>query len=153
MAFLAATPAILGGMSVGTAVAVGTTVAAGAYSAVQARNAGIAQSNELKAQSRVEGLAAKQNEIERRRDLIRALSSQNAAAGAAGVTTDGSIGTIMKRDIRDNQNDLLVGDANASAQARLRRSQASNSRQQGNIRAVTSLLDTGKSTYGMLSPT
>lgn len=150
MTFLAATPAILGGMSVGTAAAVATTVAAGTYSAVQARNAGIAQSNELKAQSRVEGLAAKQNEIERRRDLIRALSSQNAAAGAAGVTTDGSIGAIMKRDIRDNQNDLLVSSANSSAQSSLRRSQASNSRQQGNIRAVTSLLDTGAKTYGML---
>lgn len=142
MAFLAAAPAILGGMTVGTAILVGATGAAGIGAALSQRNAGIAASHEAKAQARLEGIAAKDRELDRRRDLLRALSSQNAAAGVGGVETSGSIGGIMRRNIRDASNDLLRDSANTSARVSGLNSKAKNARRQGNLAAATSLLDT-----------
>lgn len=121
------------------------TVAAGVAGAVQQRNAGIIQSNELKAQARVEGDAAKGREIDRRRNLIRALASQNASAGSAGVELGGSIGGIIQTDIRNNQQDLLTDAAGTSARQRDLAIGAKNARSQGNLGAVTSLLDTAGS--------
>jgi len=122
--------------------------AAAAGSAIQQRNAGIARSNEMKAQARVEGDAAKGREIERRRNLIRALASQNAAAGSAGVELGGSIGGIALADIRQNQQDLLTDAAGASASERALRVGASNARRQGNLGATVSLLDSASKMFG-----
>ena len=118
--------------------------------AAQTYKAGQEQSIELKQQARLEQDAATQREIERRRALLRALGSQNAAAGAAGVEKGGSIGGIIRTDIKNNENDLLVSRMNSSAQYRLRMRQAANARKQGTIGAVTSLLDGGMQAYGVM---
>lgn len=143
MAFVAAIPVATWISAAGVAVAAG----AGIYSAYQQKKAGQIQAGELKAQARTEADAARQREIERRRDLLRALASQNAAAGAAGIETGGSLGGIIKRNIRENTNDLLVENANTQARQRALASRASNARKQGNVAATTSLLDTAASTY------
>ena len=67
-------------------------------------------------------LAAKQvedstraEEIARKRALLEAISTQNAIAGAAGITTGGSFGAMQLRDIRQAQNDLLISKTSAAA--------------------------------------
>lgn len=137
MAFAAAVPFVIGALGVG----------AGVYSARQQYKVGLIQQAELKAQAKTEAVAAGQQQIERRRNLIRALSSQNAAAGAGGIETSGSVEAIARRDIRDAQNDLLVGDMNSQARQRALRSQASNAARIGRANAATSLLDTADKAY------
>lgn len=130
---------------------IGLMAASGIFAAVQQRNAGIIQSNALKAQARVEGDAAKQREIERRQVLMRTLAAQNARAGAMGVETGGSIGGIIRKDIKDNQQDLLVNSANYAAKRQALITGAANAEYTGNMQAVGSLLDTaaqGAKMYG-----
>lgn len=141
MAFVAAVPAWVG---VATAV---VGAGAGIYSAYNTAKTGAIQAAELKAQARTEADAAMQQQIERRRDLLRALASQNAAAGAAGIETGGSFGGIVRRQINENSNDLLVQDANSQSRQRALASRASNARQSANASAATSLLDTAGTTY------
>lgn len=154
MAFLAPLAPLLASIGGGSAVAggvmLGTTLASGAMSAISARNAGIAQDQQYKYQAYTEGLAAKQREIERRRDLLRSLSSMNAQAGVGGVETGGSIGGIIMRNIRENQNDLLTNDANLSATRSALRAAGANAKQAANTQAALSLLDTAKNVYGMM---
>jgi dihydrodipicolinate synthase/N-acetylneuraminate lyase len=127
-----------------------TTIAAGAGGAIMQRNAAIAQSHQMKAQAAREGDAARQREIERRRALLRALSSQSARAGAGGVALDGSLAGIARADIRDATNDLLIDRSNTrSRQNELIRG-AKNARSQGNIGAAVSLFDTGAKVAGQL---
>lgn len=152
MAFLAATPALLGGMSVGGALALGGTVAAGLMSAKAASDAGKAQQYELQAQARTEATAAKGREVERRRDLIRALSSQNAAAGVGGVELGGSIGGMIRRDIRDASNDLLTEGSNLASRQAAMRARGQNAVREGNTRAIGSLLDTAGSAFSLATP-
>lgn len=150
MAFVVPALAAVGG---GSAVAGGIAVAglaAGVYSGIQTYQAGQAQKAQLQAQAKTEGVAATQREIERRRNLIRALASQNAQAGAAGITTDGSVGAIARSDINDAQNDLLYSTANSDARQRALRGQASNAARIGTAGAATSLLDTAQTGYKSL---
>lgn len=123
--------------------------AVGTVKAIESRNAGIAQANQYKSQIRTEQDAAKQREIDRRRDLMRALSSQNARAGTLGIETGGSIGGIMATDVKEAQMDLATNSANVSARKRDLLAAASNARRAGNIGAVTSLLETGASVMKM----
>lgn len=134
----------------GSAVAGGVTLAtlaAGAYAGIEQKKAGDAQAAQYKAEAKTEAAAAAQREVERRRNLIRALASQNAAAGAAGIQTDGSVEAVARRDIRDSQNDLLYSNLNTQARQRALRSQASNAQRAGRTAAVTSLMDTGRTAY------
>jgi hypothetical protein len=150
MAFVAPALAAVGG---GSAVAGGIAVAGlalGAMSAVQQKKAGAMQAAELKAQAKTEAVAAQQRENERRRNLIRALAAQNAAAGAAGVTTDGSVEAIARRDIRDAHNDLLYHNANTQHRQSALRAQATNAVRVANINAAGSLLDSANRAYRAL---
>lgn len=125
--------------------------AAGAVAgAVIQRNAGIATANNAAMQARIEGDAAKQQEIQRRQNLLRALSSQNASAGAGGIETSGSVGAGIRRQINQNNNDLLSIDAGTSARQSMLASQASNARRAGNIGAAASLLDGAVKTYNAI---
>lgn len=136
MAFMAGIPAIIG------AAASLASAGAGVYAAKMSAKAGAEQANELRVQARAEGNAAKQQEIERRRNLMRALASQSAAAGAMGIETSGSFGNLMSRDIQDNENDLLVANAGTSLRQRSLAAAASNARRTGRGNATASLLDT-----------
>lgn len=133
-----------------TLTVLATTIAAGAgvTSAVSARNAGIAQSHQMKAAAVKEGDAARQREIERKRQLLRALSQQSANAGASGVTLDGSLAGIARTDIRDATNDLLVDRSNTAGTVRGLRAGAKNARRQGDLQAAASLFDTGAKIAG-----
>ena len=126
----------------GMYILAGATAATGAYSAVASHNAGIEASNQTKMQARTDADAAAQRELERRRSLMRSLASQNAAAGAGGVETSGSIGGMIRSDIRYNQNDLSIDAANNSARQQALASQARAEKRRGDAGAVTSLLDT-----------
>jgi len=141
MAFLATIPAWVGVASAAV------SAAAGIYSAAQQKRAGALMENNIKVQARSEADAATQREIDRRKDLLRALSSQNASAGASGIETGGSFGGIVRRNIAENQNDLLISNANTQVRQRALASQASNAVEQGNAAAATSLMDTIGKTY------
>ncbi len=151
MAFIVPALAAVGGGTGAGAAAVGALTiagtAAGVYGAVQARQAGLAASAEAKAQSKTELVNAQQRDIERRRDLMRTLASQNAANAAGGIENSGSVAAIMRRDIQDAQNDLLFSGANTAIRQRVLRSRASNAAKQGNANAATSLLDTAGRVY------
>lgn len=128
-------------------VALAAAVTAGVGSAVMQRNAGIQQSNEMKRAARAEGDAARGREIERKRALLRALSAQNARAGAMGATMEGSLAAIARNDIRDATNDLLVDRSNTRERIADLQAGARFARNQGNLGAAVSLLDTGAKTY------
>ncbi len=141
---------VLAAVGGGSAVAGGITLAtaaAGAYSAVQTHEAGQEARAEAKQAAVREADAARGEEIERRRALMRVLSSRAAKAGADGVTTDGSIGAITRRDIRDNRNDLLTSTVNTQARQRALRSQGNSAARAATARAANSLLDSAKSVY------
>lgn len=136
MAFIPAAVAVL------PYVLGGAAVASGVMSYRESDYQGKVQAAELKAQAKTEAVAAGQQQIERRRALIRALSSQNAAAGAAAIETSGSVEAIARRDIKDAQNDLLYSTMNSDARQRALRSQASNAARIGRVNANLSLVDT-----------
>jgi hypothetical protein len=115
---------------------------AGTASAIQTRNVGVAQSNELEFQARQESDQARGREIERRRRLLRALASQHAEAAAGGVAFTGSQAAIARRDIEDATNDLLIDQANAGNRIAALRARARTARQMGRSGAFVSLLDT-----------
>lgn len=122
-------------------IAVATTAVAAGASAYEQHEAGVAASNQAKDKARIAADQATQQQINQRQNLLRALASQNAQAGAGGIGTGGSFGANAKRQITQNQNDLLVTGAGASAQIQGYNQQASSALLQGNIGAGVSLLD------------
>lgn len=119
-----------------------TAVVGGGLAVKSQHDAGVAQDQQAKFQARTEADAAKGREITRRQDLMRALSSQNAAAGAAGVETSGSIGQIMRTNIKQNQQDLLYDAAGVGARRAAMLAGGENARLAGNAGAVGTLFDT-----------
>jgi hypothetical protein len=123
-------------------------IISGVLKAGQTYQAGRVQKAELQAQAKTELIASQSDAIERRRALIRALATQNASAGAEGIELGGSVGAIMRRDIKDASNDLLVNDANSRMRQSLRLMQGRAALKAGKIGAATSLLDSVASAYG-----
>jgi hypothetical protein len=141
---------VLAGIGGGSAVAGGITLATaavGVYSAIEQQRAGQALNAEKKAEAVREADAARQEEIERRRGLMAVLAQRSAAAGAAGITTDGSVGALTRRDIRDNRNDLAISNVNVAAKQRALRAQGRNAVRVGRANAASSLLDSAKDLY------
>ncbi len=106
------------GIGFGTAAQIASGVAA-VGSAYGQHTAGIAQKNEADMKARQAGLEAGQKQIQIRQNMLKALASQNAAAGASGIGTGGSFGANVNRQITQNQNDLLALSADTSAQQSL----------------------------------
>lgn len=123
---------------------------AGVLGAVQARNAGLEAKYAYKQQAVQEKDAARQRELERRRDLLRALSSQNASAAARGVAFSGGVAAIAQQDIKEAQEDLLVDRVNTGRKVSAFKSAGKNAKRQGNLAAVSSLLDTAGKAYNQL---
>lgn len=124
------------------------TVGTGALAAYSAHSTGVAQQQAAKVQIKREGDAARQREIERKRQLLRALAQQSANAGAAGIAFEGSAAELARADIRDASNDLLIDTANTRSQNQARATAGRNAKRVGNIQAATSLFDTGRSVAG-----
>jgi hypothetical protein len=95
--------------------------------------------------ARQAGLEAGQKQINIRQNMLKALASQNAASGAAGIGTGGSFGANVNRQISQNQNDLLALNADTSAEQSQYAAQGSNAATTGNLKAGASLLDAGAS--------
>jgi hypothetical protein len=146
----AATAATAAAAVTSAAIAGGFTVAslaAAGFAAKAQHDAGVIQSAEYKLQAKQAGDAARGREIERKRDLLKALATQAATAGAQGVAMQGSNVAIARADINQSRNDLLTDTANARSQERILRSRAANARSSGNAAAVTSLLGAANTFY------
>jgi len=129
-----------------TAVYLGATILAGGVAARSAHNAGKATEIQYKEQAKQEEVSARDREIERRRRLVQALSSQNAEAGAAGIDpTTGSRRAMTLEDARLAQMDSLTDRAMTNRRAINLRSAGRNARRQGDLQAAGSLLNTGAS--------
>jgi len=144
--FVPALAALGGGSAIAGGITLATT-AMGVASAMEQAKAGSEARAEAKAAAGREAIAGREEEIARRRELQRVLAMRNAGAGAGGVATDGSIGALTRTDIRDNRNDLLISGYNSAARQRALRSQGTQAKRVGNIRAAGSLLDSAKGLY------
>lgn len=116
--------------------AVGTAASAG-VAAYESHEQGVAVANSDKQKARVEAQNETQKQINMRQQMLRALASQNAGTlGAVGTGAGSSFGANAMRQITQSQNDLMVSQANSSAQVSLLDEAASNARSAGNIGAV-----------------
>lgn len=128
----------MGSVSVPTAMyiaAAASAVSAG-VAAYGAHQQGVATSNEDKQKARVEAQSATQKQIDQRQKMLASLATQDAntlGAIATGKTT--SFGANTGRQISQAQNDLMVSQANSSAQVSLLDQAASNAVSAGNIAA------------------
>lgn len=128
--------AVLGGTLLGATALSGGLAAYGQYQAGQAASA------QYRAQARQEQTAARESEIQRRRDLLRALATQNAQAGAQRVAFSGGKAAIAAYDVAQAKRDTLVAQVNSSTKIAALKSAASNAAFQGKVGAAASLLDT-----------
>ena len=127
----------------GTAIAAGASVVAGGVTAYEAHVQGEAQANQAKQKARTVGDQAAQQQIQMRQNMLRALASQNAGTlGAVGTGAASGFGANAKRQINQNQNDLMVSSANSSAQISLLDQQASNDVAAGNATAAGDAVNT-----------
>ena len=102
--------------------------------------------------ARQAGLDAGGKQIEIRQNMLRALASQNAAAGAGGIGTGGSFGANVNRQITQNQDDLLTNSTNAATQESLFAMQGNSAETTANLGAGSSLLDAGAALGKALAP-
>lgn len=140
-----------GGSQVVGAALVAATVGAGIVSIQQTRAAGKIAEAQADINSKAEGDKARDREIDRRKQLLRAISSQVASAGASGVAFDeGSPEQIARLDIEEARDDSLIDTANTKQRQRGLKLQGRAARVQANTRAFASLIDTAKDTAGLL---
>ncbi len=123
-----------------TAMAIVAAVGA-AVSAEEMHVAGVQAKNQDIVKSRQAGIDAQAKQIQIRQNMMQALASQNARAGAAGIGTGGSFGAGIQRQITQNQNDLLTNSTNVSTQQQLFGMAGASAEAQGNFQAGASLLD------------
>ena len=132
--------AALGAVILGSAA---LTIGAGVISAQQQIAAGKFAEAQSIIDAAAEGDAATQREIIRKRNLLRAISSQQAAAGAAGVAfSEGSPRQIAQLDIDRATDDLIVDRASSLQRRRGLRAQGRAARFAGKAGAASTLLDT-----------
>lgn len=123
----------------GGAIAAGASAIGAGVTAYESHQQGVAASNQAKQKARVEADKATSDQITMRQNMLRAMATQNAGTlGAIG--TGGSFGANVGRQISQNQNDLAVNAANASAQKSLLDQQAGNAESAGNIGAAGDVL-------------
>lgn len=127
-------------------IMVGLTVASTAYSVKASSDAGKVANAEAKIAANREGDAARQREIERRRALLRSLSSQSAAAGAAGIDPNA---TLANADIQHAADDWYTDQANTASTQAMLRLQGKNAKRAGRVQGVMTLLDGAQSVYGL----
>ncbi len=121
----------------GGAVAAGTAALSAGLTAYESSVQGTAQANQAKQKARVEADQATQQQISMRQNMLRGLATQNASSlGAVGTGTGSGFGANVNRQLTQGQNDLLVSQANSSAQVSLLDQQASNAEQAGTIGAI-----------------
>ncbi len=133
--------------TVALVAAAGTAVTAG-VSAYAAHQQGVAEANLDKQKARAAAIDEGQKQIDIRRNMLRAMASQNAGTlGAIGTGSGTSFGANTRRQLTEEQNDLLVSKANSSAQVSLFDSAASASRAAGNITGAADIFKAAPSVY------
>jgi hypothetical protein len=146
MAFVVPIATAVGGGSAAAGGILLASAAAGIYAGVESarmtRQMGRVAEGQSKIDAAAEGDAARQREILRKRALMRAISSQQARAGAGGVEFSGSIGQIAQLDIDEANRDLMIDRANTSQRQRALRLQGRNARVTSRAQSTISLLDT-----------
>lgn len=144
----AVVPAVtaIGGGSLAAGSVVLATAAVTAYSgyrsAQEQRRAGRFAQAQAEINAAAEGDAARQREIQRKKMLRRALSSQIAQSGAQGIAFEGSTARAAQLDVAESQYDLAVDRANTATRQRALRSQGQNARISGDAQSTVTLLDT-----------
>ena len=94
-----------------------------------------------------EGDAARNRAILRKKNLLRAISSQQAKAGAAGIAfSEGSPARIAQLDIDEATEDLLIDTASTRQAQRQRLAQGRAARFVGKQKSTITLLDTAAKT-------
>lgn len=114
-------------------------LAGSAYGAYQAHESGIEQDRQMRAQARQVEADGRAQEIDRKRALVKSLSTQNAYAGAAGITTSGSLGKIIGTDIKQATNDLAYIRGSTTSKASSLRAQGRAYRRAGDTQAAVGL--------------
>lgn len=133
-------------------IAAGAAVVGAGAAAYESHEQGVAQQNQARSKARVEALNATQKSIEMRQNMLRALASQNAGSlGAVGTGAGTGFGANSRRQLTQEQNDLLVTSANSSAQISLLDQAGSNARSAGDVGAAGDVLS-GVKGYAQNAP-
>lgn len=132
----AAAGATAGGLS-------GLGMAATGLSLFSTLMSGKAQKDAYKREADQEKLNAKENELERRRNLLVALASQNATRAAQGISINsGSPAAMMRSDVRASEYSGTVSNANSSYRIADAEAAGNNAMTSSLLSAGTTLLDT-----------
>lgn len=118
-------------------------VLSGATSAYGQVQAGKAQEASFKEQARQEELAAQSQELQRRQELNRALAANVAALSTAGISGEGTPASLALESARQaGLSEMTIDLSEKLRRASLER-QARAARQQGQLSAASTLLQTG----------
>ena len=151
---LPALATIGGGSAAMGAVIVGgvaTSTALGVNAAIQQRRAGKISEKQSELNAAAEGDAARQREVERKQNLLRAISSQEAEAGARGIAFgEGSPARIAELDIDKANTDLAVDRASSLQRQRSLRSQGRAARISGNAQFAAGLAGAAQSSLSLV---
>ena len=119
-----------------------TSLYAGVASAKTERVAGRNAEAQANIDANAEGDAARQREIERKKGLARAFSSQLAQAGATGIAfSEGSPAKIAQLDIAEAVSDTRIDNASSKQRQSSLRSQGRAARFIGDNRSTVALID------------
>lgn len=145
MAFAAPFFAAIGGGSVTTGVVLTATAAASVATGVASAKAAKAAGKHAEAQSGIdanaEGDAAREREVQRKKDLARAFSSQVAQAGASGIAFAGSAAQIANIDIAEAARDTTIDTATTKQRQQALRAQGRAARFFGDTKSAVTLAD------------
>jgi len=123
-------------LAIMTALSAGTSV----YAQTEA---GKAQSRSLKEQAKQEELAAESQELQRRQELNKALAANAAALSTAGISGEGTPASLALASAKQvGLSEATFDVSEKLRQAALKR-QAKSARQQGQLGAASTLLQTG----------
>lgn len=131
------------GMTTAQAAMLGASVVGAGLSGYSTYQAGQAAKAQYKEQAKQEASSARQREIDRRRELLSALASQVASAGAMGVSTRAGTGLagIAQYDINASRKDMLADRVNTGRSRNMLLKAGKNASTMGGIGAAASLLD------------
>lgn len=128
---------------VGTAL----TVAAGATAVAAYKSSGDYDKIAYEERAKSEADAARDREIDRRRRLVSALSSQNAEAGAVGAAPGiGSRKAIALSDARRASYESLADKANTGRRSLMLRAAGKQAKRQGTTNALVTAMGTAEDT-------
>ena len=128
---------------------IATTAASGYMQHEQHKSAGIAAKNEGKRVAEQEQAQLREEQIERRERLIRALSSQTAAVGASGGQLSGSALKLMEEDQKQFEQEDFRARLSGAGKVNAIRSSSRDRARAHRVGATLSLVDTASKTASM----